>query len=188
MQSLKIFAALTIGLLSAACAQKESDASSVAVTSAEIVPPRGAPVLSGTWLRIAPLYAGDDTLRLQADSGASGLIPWPPDKLARITHWKLKFMSMDPPAEREDWRYGHKDGGDPECMRDNPACVSLPVLCLGAADQYICEAFHVAGDSLLLSSGLRFVRAPAIPDSLAHSDSGAPQSAPSTDGDSSAAT
>jgi hypothetical protein len=114
----------------------------------------------GDWIRIAPAAIRGDTLRLRADSTADGVIPWPPNRMARISRWKIRFGSKDPVGTRADWRQGYTDGGDAECvLRDGgPECVSLPLLCLGASGEYMCSAFAFTPDSLSLASGLRYIR------------------------------
>ena len=124
--------------------------------------PRVARAFVGDWLRVAPQRLRGDTLRLRADSTADGIIPWPPDRLARVSRWKLRFGSKDPVDARGDWREGFTDGGEADCvMRDDAACISMPLLCLGAAVEVMCNAFVVTSDSLLLADGQRFRRVPA---------------------------
>jgi len=124
--------------------------------------PRLPAGLIGQWLVVAPYALSGDTLTLRADSTATGIIPWPPpkDRMAKIARWKVQFGSKDPVGTRRDWTEGYTDGGDPECMLDNaPGCVSLPMLCLGAPNQYFCSAFRfVPPDSLAIQAGLRYVR------------------------------
>jgi hypothetical protein len=111
------------------------------------------------WLRVAPTLHKGDSLHLYADSSAQGFIPWPPNRLARISRWKIRYMSKEPVGTRQDWRQGYTDGGDAACMRDGePGCVSLPTLCLGAEAEYSCEAFALTPDSLLLSTGAQYIR------------------------------
>jgi hypothetical protein len=123
-------------------------------------PTRLPVALVGQWVAVAPYSVSGDSLSLRPDSSAQGIIPWPPNRLARISRWKVQFGSRDPVGTREDWKQGHRDGGDPECSFGNdPGCVSLPMLCLGALKQYLCEAFqYSAPDTLTLRSGLRYVR------------------------------
>jgi len=128
-------------------------------SSSEPLKPQPALALVGNWLRVAPEHLKGDTLRLRADSSAEGIIPWPPNKFASVTYWKIRYMSKDPVGTRHDWRQGYTDGGDAECMREGElGCVSLPTLCLGATGQYKCEAFALTPDSLLVSTGLQYVR------------------------------
>lgn len=146
-----------VTLLIAMLACQSEHASSVAVSDA-----RRAPIgLVGEWVRLAPKAFAGDTLTLREDSTASGVMPWRNGRLARVKRWKVAFSSKDPVASRADWRGGHTDGGDRECFgQHTQGCVSLPVLCVGAGQEYECEAFqYTAPDSLALSSGSRFVRA-----------------------------
>ncbi len=155
---------LVIALLAFACTGNTDSvdvANAVADTLAPQPPP--APIgLYGDWLRVAPPALAGDTLRLSADSTAAGVIPWPPQGLARITRWHLRYASRDAVAERADWRQGHGDGGDAACFlqrEPDPAqCRSLPVICLGGLTDVYCEKFVYTPDSLLFSSGLRYVR------------------------------
>jgi hypothetical protein len=125
--------------------------------------PRAPVALIGDWVRVAPATLRGDTLSLRADSSARGVIPWgTATTFVRISRWQLRFASRDPVAAREDWRQGHKDGGDADCATGRTAagCTSLPLLCLGAANEYQCEAFEFSPpDSLAFSSGLRYIRA-----------------------------
>lgn len=121
--------------------------------------PRVPVAFVGAWLRVAPIRLRGDTIQLLADSTARGIIPLPPNRLTRLSHWKVRHGSRDPVDTRQDWRQGHSDGGDADCvLRDNPACVSLPLLCLGASAEYLCQVFIVTSDSLLLADGQRYVR------------------------------
>jgi hypothetical protein len=152
MKLVRILLALPL----AGCQANESPNNSAL---AEPVRPHAAVSLVGDWLVVAPSRLKGDTRRLRADSTAEGIIPWPPNRYARVSRWKIRYMSKDPVGTREDWRQGFSDGGDAECMRDGePGCVSLPTLCLGAEAQYVCEAFAQPADSLLLSTGLQYVR------------------------------
>jgi hypothetical protein len=140
-------------------------AEAVADTLAPQPPP--SPIgLYGDWLRVAPPALAGDTLRLAADSTAAGVIPWPPQGLARITRWHLRYASRDAVAERTDWRQGHGDGGDAACFLqrepDPTQCRSLPLICLGGLTEFYCEKFVYTPDSLLFSSGLRYVRIRAL--------------------------
>ena len=159
MRRTQIFAA---ALLFACSSEPEgSTVATLADTLASLGPP--PPIaLYGDWVRVrTPLQPGD-TLRLTADSTAQGIIPWPPGGVAKITRWKLVYASRDPVVEREDWRRGHRDGGDADCLfgraPDPASCRSLPYLCLGGLTQYHCEKFVYMPDSLLFSTGLRYVR------------------------------
>lgn len=121
--------------------------------------PRVPIAFVGNWLRVAPARLRGDTIQLLADSSARGVIPWPPNRLARLSHWTIRLGSKDPVGARQDWRQGHSDGGDADCvLRDNPACVSLPLLCLGASAEHLCQVFVVTPDSLLLADGQRYIR------------------------------
>jgi hypothetical protein len=146
---------LAVAMLLVACVDKES-APKVALPAPR--PPLG---LIGDWVRVAPQSLRGDTLSLRADSTARGLIPWYNDSLARITRWRVVFGAHEPPTERADWRQGHSDGGDFDCMRGLAKdCQGLPLICLHAGGEAQCEAFHYAPpDTLGLSSGLRYVRA-----------------------------
>jgi hypothetical protein len=127
-------------------------------------PARSAIGLVGDWVRFAPASLSGDTLTLRTDSTAAGIVPWANGQLAVIKRWKIKFTSRDAVAAREDWAQGHADGGDGDCVFDDGAgCISGPVLCLGAGQQYQCEAFRYTGDSLTLSHGSRFVRSSRQP-------------------------
>ncbi|MCZ8205414.1 hypothetical protein [Gemmatimonas sp.] len=127
----------------------------------ETFEPRPPSALVGHWERQAPASLRGDTLTLNADSTASGLILWEETKVARAKHWTTRFGSRKPAAERQDWREGYEDGGEPECVLGlNPkGCVSLPMICIGALKEQSCQAFtFVAPDSLLFPDGSVFVR------------------------------
>lgn len=120
--------------------------------------PRLPVALVGSWLNIGTGRLRGDTLRLSADSLADAIIPWG-QRYAKVHRWKVIFGSRDPVGTREDWRGGYSDGGDPECIFGNgDGCVSLPMLCLGATKEYSCAAFAIAGDTLLVASGLKYLR------------------------------
>lgn len=124
--------------------------------------PRPPVGLYGQWIQVAPQARAGDTLRLNADSTARGVITWSDGRLARITRWQIKYASSEPPTEREDWSGGYSDGGDAGCMSaEASGCMSLPLLCLGVTGDYLCQAFKfVAPDSLLFEHGsARYVRA-----------------------------
>jgi hypothetical protein len=167
----------------AGCKGKEEPSVAVAAT-----PPRASIGLYGDWVHIAPEALRGDTLRLRADSTADGLVPWDNERAARIWRWRLIFGSKDPVNARFDWRQGHNDGRDVECIsprywpdQDSGGtnarsskysaigCRSMPMICFGAGPRWQCETFHfVAPDSLWLMDGSRFVRAkptPAMPPS-----------------------
>lgn len=155
-------------LVALAC-KGDSETATVDTAVADTLPP--APIgLYGEWLRVAPSALAGDTLRLSPDSTAAGLIPWAPKGLARVTRWHVRYGSRDAVAARADWRQGHADGGDAPCVfrLESPThCRSLPLLCLGGLTQFACEKFVYTPDSLLFSSGLRYVRigqlaAPAV--------------------------
>jgi hypothetical protein len=161
------FGALFISLLVLACsrdAEQAHVATSAPDTLAPPAPPPAPVGLYGDWLRVAPPALAGDTLRLSADSTAAGVVPWPPQtrSLARITRWHVRYASRDPVVDRADWRQGHTDGGDADCFlrrEPNPSrCRSLPLICLGGLTQFSCEKFVYTPDSLLFSTGLRYVR------------------------------
>lgn len=146
----------TLLVVAGACGRTDASRSE-AVAASPI--PRRPRAFVGAWRRIAPTRLRGDTLRLSADSSAEGIVPWPPNRLARISRWRIRFGSKDPAATRADWRQGYSDGGDAECvLQDNPSCTSMPLLCLGAATEVICSPFVVTADSLMLADGQRFVR------------------------------
>jgi hypothetical protein len=75
------FGALFISLLVLACssdAEQAHVATSAPDTLASLAPPPAPVGLYGEWLRVAPPALAGDTLRLAADSTASGVVPWPP--------------------------------------------------------------------------------------------------------------
>jgi hypothetical protein len=157
--------ALFIVFMSLACTRDSETldvASSHVDTLTQPTPPPEPIGLYGEWLRVAPRALAGDTLRLSPDSTAFGVIPWPPQGLARITRWHLRYASRDAVTDREDWRQGHGDGGDADCFfrrEPDPArCRSLPLICLGGLTQFSCEKFVYTPDSLLFSTGLRYVR------------------------------
>jgi hypothetical protein len=161
------FGAIFLSLLVLACssdAEQAHVATSAPDTLASLAPPPAPVGLYGEWLRVAPPALAGDTLRLAADSTASGVVPWPPHtrSLARITRWHVRYASRDAVTEREDWRQGHTDGGDADCFlrrEPNPTrCRSLPLICLGGLTEFACEKFVYTPDSLLFSTGLRYVR------------------------------
>jgi hypothetical protein len=161
------FGALFITLLALGCSgdAEQVHLATTATDTLDLPAPPPAPVgLYGEWLRVAPSDLAGDTLRLSADSTAAGVIPWPPQtrSLARITRWHIRYASRDAVVEREDWRQGHADGGDTDCFLrrepDQSRCRSLPLICLGGLTQFSCEKFVYTPDSLLFSTGLRYVR------------------------------
>ena len=164
--------ALFLGCTLAGCGREVAKA-----PLADSIPlPRLAIGFVGDWLTIAPSSLRGDTLRLGIDSSATGVIPWSRRGMVRVSHWKIRYGSKDSVAARADWRYGFKDGGDTECVvGDAPGCISMPLLCLGASGESLCVAFLLKGDSLLLSSGLRYVRVRSSADTPAGS---APSSTP----------
>ena len=147
--------ALFLGCTLAGCGREVAKA-----PIADSIPvPRLAIGFVGDWLTIAPSSLRGDTLRLGIDSSATGVIPWSRQGMVRVSHWKIRYGSKDSVAARADWRYGFKNGGDTECVfGDAPGCISMPLLCLGPSGESLCVAFLLKGDSLLLSSGLRYVR------------------------------
>jgi hypothetical protein len=129
------------------------------------VPPKPRPptALIGSWERQAPRALRGDTLTLRADSTANGLILWgeEQEQVVRSTHWYTFFASRDPVSERQDWRRGFTDGGDPECSfgPSQDGCISMPMICIGAIKQKACQSFvYVAPDSLLFHDGSVFLR------------------------------
>lgn len=123
-------------------------------------PPRTAVALVGKWHRVAPFRLRGDTLVLSASGTASGIVPYDDARDLRATQWSVQFGSRSPAGEREDWRHGYTDGGDPECFTgDNPACTSMPILCIGGDRLRSCNPFVLTpGDSLLIADGSQFKR------------------------------
>jgi hypothetical protein len=121
-----------------------------------------APVgLFGTWVQSAP-GARTDTLVLLPDSVAHGWDREPGKPAIAVTKWTIQYRSKDPADSRRDLLGKHyQDGGDVHCsVTQDSSCVGLPVFCLGNAATYECIGFRYHGDSLALSNGARYRRAP----------------------------
>ncbi len=114
----------------------------------EVAAPRDAVALVGKWKRLAPLRIAGDTLMLDAAGTASGIVPWGESRDLLARHWSIRFGSRSPVEERADWRHGYSNGGDPECfLKDDRACVSMPMLCVGSGKLESCHPFILVARS-----------------------------------------
>ncbi len=122
--------------------------------------PRIPVALVGRWRYVKPAALLGQTLTLERDSTAAGVV-FAGDDLLPVTQWTIRFGSRDPVADRADWQGGYTDGGDGVCAvgADQTGCQSMPMLCLGKDRVKTCPPFRlVTRDSLLLVGQMVLVR------------------------------
>jgi hypothetical protein len=145
-------------LLVLACTAGRS-ASSRAGASVASAPPVG---LYGAWVSTQDRTARPDTLLLLPNSVARGRVARPGQPAITASRWQIKYLSKDSRNTRRDQMGGpYQDGGDLSCtVAPDSTCVSAPVFCIGGAGTLDCMGFRFHGDSLALSNGAKYRRAP----------------------------